>query len=173
MLVYGQTEIEEDLADAVVARVVRDANDVAIYGFDGSVPRVAYVMDGVPQEIRYDFIAGCDGHHGVIRAQAADSRARLNPTTLRPLYELPTVLQSGRVRITIHTNDHRPVHVHAWEARRQAMFNLNERAVKAHDRRGLQRIANLTPPDQRPTTHRDRRVGKLQRMGLTAHPLSF
>jgi len=52
MLVYGQTEIEKDLADAVVARVVRDANDVAIQGFDGSVPRVAYVKNGVPQEIR-------------------------------------------------------------------------------------------------------------------------
>ncbi|EQD56085.1 hypothetical protein B1B_09084, partial [mine drainage metagenome] len=37
---------------------------------------------------------------------------------------MPTVLRFGRVRVMIYTNDHRPAHVHAWEGRKQAVFNL-------------------------------------------------
>ena len=38
---------------------------------------------------------------------------------------MPTVLLLGRVRVMIYTNDHRPAHVHVWEGRKQAVFNLN------------------------------------------------
>lgn len=38
---------------------------------------------------------------------------------------MPTVLRFGRIRIMIYTNDHRPAHVHIWDAGRQAAFNLN------------------------------------------------
>ncbi len=38
---------------------------------------------------------------------------------------MPTVLRFGRVRVMIYTNDHRPAHIHVWEGRKQAVFNLN------------------------------------------------
>jgi len=74
MLVYGQTEIEKDLADAAGARVVWDVGDVTIHDFDGPRARVAYVKDGEPHELHCDFIAGCDGYHGVTRASVSGRR---------------------------------------------------------------------------------------------------
>ncbi|MDQ6436251.1 4-hydroxybenzoate 3-monooxygenase [Mesorhizobium sp. LHD-90] len=69
--VYGQTEVTHDLMDArdaSAARTVYEAEDVSLQGFDGTSPVVRYVKDGVGHAIGCDFIAGCDGFHGVSRA---------------------------------------------------------------------------------------------------------
>jgi p-hydroxybenzoate 3-monooxygenase len=71
LMVYGQTEIQKDLADARSAaggRLVWEAKDVAIRDFDGRRPRVSYTHHGERHEIECDFIAGCDGYHGATRA---------------------------------------------------------------------------------------------------------
>jgi len=68
--VYGQTEVTHDLmalrAEAGLTTVY-DAAAVEPHGFDGIHPSVRYVKDGVAQELRCNFIAGCDGYHGVSR----------------------------------------------------------------------------------------------------------
>jgi p-hydroxybenzoate 3-monooxygenase len=71
--VYGQTELTRDLMDARLAAglpTVYEAANVAVHGFGGPGPRprVTYEKDGVTHEIACDFIAGCDGFHGVCRA---------------------------------------------------------------------------------------------------------
>ena len=69
--VYGQTEVTRDLMDARAAAgltTVYHARDVALHGFDTGTPSVTYGHDGAAHEIRCDFIAGCDGYHGVSRA---------------------------------------------------------------------------------------------------------
>ncbi len=69
--VYGQTEVTRDLMDARAqsgAVSVYEAQNVAVHDFDGANPRVTYTKDGVSHEIACDFIAGCDGFHGVTRA---------------------------------------------------------------------------------------------------------
>jgi p-hydroxybenzoate 3-monooxygenase len=69
--VYGQTELTRDLMEARRAAgltTVYEAEHVAVQGFDGDRPRVSYEKDGVRHEIACDFIAGCDGFHGVCRA---------------------------------------------------------------------------------------------------------
>jgi len=69
--VYGQTEVTRDLMDARKAaglQTIYEAENVAIHDFDGRTPRVTYEKDGVTHELRCDFIAGCDGFHGVCRA---------------------------------------------------------------------------------------------------------
>ncbi|MCU0818864.1 MAG: 4-hydroxybenzoate 3-monooxygenase [Beijerinckiaceae bacterium] len=69
--VYGQTEVTRDLMahrDAVGAATVYEARDVRLHGFDGASPRVSYIKDGQQHDIACDFIAGCDGFHGVSRA---------------------------------------------------------------------------------------------------------
>jgi p-hydroxybenzoate 3-monooxygenase len=70
VMIYGQTEVTRDLmkarADAGLTTVY-EAADVTPHGFDGDKPRVSYVKDGVTHEIDCDFIAGCDGSHGVSR----------------------------------------------------------------------------------------------------------
>jgi p-hydroxybenzoate 3-monooxygenase len=68
--IYGQTEITRDLMDARAAagaRTVYEAEDVSVHGFDAKQPRVRYRKDGVEHEVSCDFIAGCDGFHGVCR----------------------------------------------------------------------------------------------------------
>ena len=69
--VYGQTEVTRDLMerrDDVGRTTIYEAEGVSLHGFDGDAPFVRYRHDGVEQELRCDFIAGCDGFHGVSRA---------------------------------------------------------------------------------------------------------
>jgi p-hydroxybenzoate 3-monooxygenase len=69
--VYGQTEVTRDLMEARRAAeltTVYEAKDVAVHDFEGSQPRVTYAYRGEPHELACDFIAGCDGFHGVCRA---------------------------------------------------------------------------------------------------------
>ncbi|MFT3721486.1 4-hydroxybenzoate 3-monooxygenase [Pseudorhodoferax sp.] len=68
--VYGQTEVTRDLMEARAAAglvTVYEAGDVALHGFDGDRPSVTYTQDGQTRTLACDFIAGCDGYHGVSR----------------------------------------------------------------------------------------------------------
>jgi p-hydroxybenzoate 3-monooxygenase len=68
--VYGQTEITKDLMDARAAsgqQTIYQAEDVSLHDFDGARPRVGCRAKGKATEIECDFIAGCDGFHGVSR----------------------------------------------------------------------------------------------------------
>lgn len=67
VMVYGQTEVTRDLMEAREGRTIYEAEDVELHDFDGA-PWVSYRKDGVTQRIDCDFIAGCDGYHGVSRA---------------------------------------------------------------------------------------------------------
>ncbi len=69
--VYGQQEVMRDLFDAAEQSgipVIWNANDVALHGVDGNTPYVTWMADGALQRLDCDFIAGCDGSHGVSRA---------------------------------------------------------------------------------------------------------
>ncbi|MFA9430236.1 4-hydroxybenzoate 3-monooxygenase [Egicoccus sp. AB-alg2] len=69
--VYGQTEVQHDLYDAVEAHdgaIVFEAEDVALHDVDGDRPVVTYTKDGVEHRLEADWIAGCDGYHGPSRA---------------------------------------------------------------------------------------------------------
>jgi len=69
--VYGQTELTRDLMDArrqAGLPTVYEAADVAVHDLEGARPRVTFQKDGATHEIACDFIAGCDGFHGVCRA---------------------------------------------------------------------------------------------------------
>jgi p-hydroxybenzoate 3-monooxygenase len=69
--VYGQTEIQKDLGDARAAAggdVRFECSNVAIHEFDGNKPRVTFSWRGTEHSVEADFIAGCDGYHGVCRA---------------------------------------------------------------------------------------------------------
>jgi p-hydroxybenzoate 3-monooxygenase len=84
--VYGQTEVTRDLMHArseLCLPTVYEAKDVALHGFDGTLPEVTYVKDGVTHTLRCDYIAGCDGFHGASRAsvpaQAVTCHERVYP----------------------------------------------------------------------------------------------
>src|SRR6202007_3033718 len=74
--IYGQTEITKDLGDARAAqggRILYDTQDVALSGFDGVRPRVTFRHQGKSEDLDCDFIAGCDGFHGVSRCNVPAS----------------------------------------------------------------------------------------------------
>jgi p-hydroxybenzoate 3-monooxygenase len=78
--VYGQTEVTRDLMEARAAeglRTIYSAANVSLEDFDGTRPTVRYQKDGVEHEIECDFIAGCDGYHGVSRASVPAHAIRL------------------------------------------------------------------------------------------------
>jgi p-hydroxybenzoate 3-monooxygenase len=71
VLIYGQTEVTRDLMEAREASdaiSVYEAGDVSVENFDGDSPLVRWKKDGKTHELHCDFIAGCDGYHGVCRA---------------------------------------------------------------------------------------------------------
>jgi p-hydroxybenzoate 3-monooxygenase len=68
--IYGQAEIQKDLMaahEAAESNVVYEAEDVSLHGIATDKPRLRYHKAGEGQEISCDFIAGCDGYHGVSR----------------------------------------------------------------------------------------------------------
>jgi p-hydroxybenzoate 3-monooxygenase len=74
--IYGQTEVTLDLMNARRAAgltTIYEAADVKPHDFDTDHPRLSHVKDGATREIACDFIAGCDGFHGVSRASVKPS----------------------------------------------------------------------------------------------------
>jgi p-hydroxybenzoate 3-monooxygenase len=67
--VYGQNEVVRDLIDARVATarpLYFEAEDVSVAGLD-TTPVIRFRHAGADHELRCDFIAGCDGFHGICR----------------------------------------------------------------------------------------------------------
>lgn len=73
VMVYGQTELTRDLMDARVAQSLPtfyEASEVQVSDFDTAQPRVRWRSGTQSHDLQCDFIAGCDGFHGVCRASA-------------------------------------------------------------------------------------------------------
>jgi p-hydroxybenzoate 3-monooxygenase len=78
--VYGQTEVTHDLMDKRAAGgllTVYDAKNVMPQDFDTASPFVTYEKDGVTHRIDCDFIAGCDGFHGISRKSVPQDALKL------------------------------------------------------------------------------------------------
>ncbi len=79
VVVYGQTEVTRDLMDARAASgavSIYEAENVQLHGFYTDRPRVTFVKDGETVELECDYIAGCDGFHGVSRKSVPQDAIR-------------------------------------------------------------------------------------------------
>jgi len=79
VLVYGQTELTRDLYDARQATAGNtqfSVENVVILDADTDAPFVTYDQDGQQHRIDCDFVAGCDGFHGVSRKTIPQSVRR-------------------------------------------------------------------------------------------------
>jgi p-hydroxybenzoate 3-monooxygenase len=68
--IYAQHEVLKDLNNARIAtggQVLFEVEDVSLHDFDGEKPKIRYRKDGNAFELTCDFIAGCDGFHGICR----------------------------------------------------------------------------------------------------------
>ena len=68
--IYAQHEVVKDLVAARLAaggQIIFEADEVSVHGFETSTPSIRFKAEGKVQELKCDFIAGCDGFHGVCR----------------------------------------------------------------------------------------------------------
>lgn len=75
VMIYGQTRVTKDLIEAHLAaggKIEYAAPAIAIEDFIDGKPRIIYEKDGERCELVCDFVAGCDGYHGVSRKSAGD-----------------------------------------------------------------------------------------------------
>jgi p-hydroxybenzoate 3-monooxygenase len=77
--VYGQHEVVRDLIAARVRTgrpLLFEVAEVSVHGLDSSQAKIRFAMDREPCEIQCDFIAGCDGFHGICRPSIPDRHVR-------------------------------------------------------------------------------------------------
>ncbi len=70
IIIYAQHEVLKDLNDARLAtggQVLFEVENVSVHDVDSSTPKIRYQKDGNAYELTCDFIAGCDGFHGICR----------------------------------------------------------------------------------------------------------
>lgn len=73
VMVYGQTEVTRDLMNVRKAQSIYEAEDVELHDFDDPSPHVTYKKGGTTHRIDCDYIAGCDGFHGVSRQSVPEN----------------------------------------------------------------------------------------------------
>jgi p-hydroxybenzoate 3-monooxygenase len=74
--IYAQQEVVKDLIAARIdagGEIFFEAENVSVHDFDSAHPKIRFHNRGEPSEILCDFIAGCDGFHGVCRPSIADA----------------------------------------------------------------------------------------------------
>lgn len=77
--VYGQTEVTKDLMQArTEAQLMSfyEASNVQVHEFYGEQPSVTFEHEGRQVTVQCDFIAGCDGYHGVCRASVPEDKIK-------------------------------------------------------------------------------------------------
>jgi p-hydroxybenzoate 3-monooxygenase len=80
VMVYSQHRVVQDLIAARLAsggRILFEAEALAPVGFESGSPRIAFRHEGRTRELECDFIAGCDGFHGICRPAIPPDRLRI------------------------------------------------------------------------------------------------
>jgi p-hydroxybenzoate 3-monooxygenase len=78
--IYGQNEVVHDLIEARIQTgrpLTFDVEDVSVGGLDSKAPYIRFTADRQPQEVVCDFIAGCDGFHGICRPSIPAAAQRI------------------------------------------------------------------------------------------------
>jgi p-hydroxybenzoate 3-monooxygenase len=78
--IYGQNEVVKDLVAARCRSALPlyyGVEDVKVADFDGVCPRIRFRFEGGEYELACDFVAGCDGSHGVSRPSIPPSALRV------------------------------------------------------------------------------------------------
>jgi p-hydroxybenzoate 3-monooxygenase len=73
--IYGQQEVVKDLVERRLGDdkpLLFEVDDVTVHDLKSQNPKIRFRSDGQPQEINCDFVAGCDGFHGICRPSVPD-----------------------------------------------------------------------------------------------------
>lgn len=109
MMTYGQTEIQKDLYDAADdngTTVLFEAEDVQLHDITTDTPSVTFTHNGLAERIDCEFIAGCDGFHGVSRPAIPESE-RSEFERVYPFGWLGVLSETPPLPILLYTNHER------------------------------------------------------------------
>ncbi|HCW65748.1 MAG TPA: 4-hydroxybenzoate 3-monooxygenase, partial [Thalassospira lucentensis] len=123
VMVYGQTEVTKDLIAARLAHggeIVFEAEGVSLQGIEGDKPRVRYLKDGNMVEMTCDYVAACDGFHGVGRK------------TMPGVKELEKVYPFGWLGILAHAKPVADELIYAKHDRGFALCSMRSETVVRH-----------------------------------------
>ncbi len=84
MTIYGQQEAVKDMVAARLATgrpIFFEVSDTAVHDLTSDRPSITFTHEGRPQRIECDFIAGCDGFHGISRPSIPESAIRIYDRT--------------------------------------------------------------------------------------------
>lgn len=120
--VYGQNEVVKDLIAArrSTGRPLQfEVSDVSVHDLESQQPKIRFTKDGGSCEIRCDFIAGCDGFHGICRPSI--------PANQINIYE--RVYPFGWLGILANASPSSPELVYSLHERGFALFSMRSNAV--------------------------------------------
>ncbi|WP_018633662.1 4-hydroxybenzoate 3-monooxygenase [Neomegalonema perideroedes] len=123
--IYGQTEVTRDLyaeLDRIGAKVIHEAEEVAIQDADTEAPYVLFTLNGEEKRVDCDYVAGCDGFHGVSR--------RTIPERLRQQFE--HVYPFGWLGILSRTRPLQDELVYAGHERGFALCSMRNARLSRH-----------------------------------------
>jgi p-hydroxybenzoate 3-monooxygenase len=107
--VYGQQEVVKDLINARLATgepLLFEAEAVAVDGVDGPRPVIRYQHNGTEATLECDFVAGCDGFHGVARCTIPE-RAITAYDRIYPFSWIGILSESPPIREMTYANHER------------------------------------------------------------------
>ena len=123
--IYAQQEIVKDLVEARLAasgQILFEAADVSVHDLDSASPRIRFRRNGESVELACDFIAGCDGFHGVCRPSI--------PAGALSVFE--RVYPFGWLGILVQAATPEQETVYAWHERGFGFFNRRSPALTRH-----------------------------------------
>jgi p-hydroxybenzoate 3-monooxygenase len=121
-MIYGQQEIVKDLIASWLGKDGQlrfEVSDVALSGIDGERPAIDFVHDDARMRLDCDFVAGCDGFHGVCRPSI--------PASALTIAERP--LPFGWLGILAEATPHTDELIYAWHEHGFALYSFRSQRV--------------------------------------------
>lgn len=125
VMVYGQTELTRDLyeaQDAIGATILHEVENVVLHDLTSGAPYVSFTHEGAEQRLDCDYIAGCDGFHGVSRPSI--------PAEVRREYE--KAYPFGWLGVLSHTPPVSDELIYASHARGFALASMRSAALSRY-----------------------------------------
>ncbi|MCL2418836.1 MAG: 4-hydroxybenzoate 3-monooxygenase [Conexibacteraceae bacterium] len=120
--IYAQQEVVKDMLAALLRRggdVRFEVSDVSVSGLESDRPTISYAGTGGSQRLECDFIAGCDGSHGVCRSSIPDG----------VLTEHTYTYPFGWLGILANAPPNTDELIYAWHERGFALYTMRSRTV--------------------------------------------
>ncbi len=122
IMVYGQHEVVKDLIKARLAaggQIEFEITEASVHDFDGRAPKIRYKQGGEAREIACDFIAGCDGFHGICRPSIPNG----------VLTEFERILPLGWLGILSQSPPPSPELIYSYTDRGFALYSMRSPTV--------------------------------------------